>query len=289
MPSGTVTFLFTDIEESTRIWNEQGTSMPTALARHDEIVPAAFQAHGGYVFASGGDGFAIAFHRAADALAAAVEAQRQLVAESWPADAELHVRMGLHTGEAVERDGNYYGPPVNLAARLMAAGHGGLIVLSATTAEVIGRGSGVELVDLGLHRLRGMTDVVHAFGVRADGLPWRDRPLATVRETIENLPHTANEFVGRSAEVGHLVAELAVRRLITLTGPGGVGKTRLSVEVGWAALDAYPDGVWLVELAAVTDPDAVVHLLALNLSIRRQEAMSMVEAVVDWMPRAGCC
>jgi predicted ATPase/class 3 adenylate cyclase len=282
-PSGTVTFLFTDIEGSTRLWDEHSEAMRLALARHDRILRDAVAAESGYVFSSGGDGIAAAFSRSADAVAAAVAAQRALQAESWPAEAELRVRMGLHTGEAEERDGNYFGSPLNRAARLMAAAQGGQIVVSEVTAALIGHMDSVGLIDLGLHRLRGMVDPTRAFGVKADGLAWLDRPLATYDAMVGNLPHALTDWFGPVAELQRRVGDLGRRRLVTLTGPGGVGKTRLAIEIGVLVGDDFPDGIWMVDLAPVPDPDSVHAAVASTLGVLPQQGMGTLEAILEWI------
>ncbi len=185
-PSGTVTFLFTDIHGSTRLWDEHPDAMQIALARHDEIVRKAIDTFHGYLFSTGGDGVAAAFGRAADAVASAVDAQRALQIEQWPEPVVLQVRMGVHTGEVQERDGDYFGQPVNRAARLMAAAHGGQILVSEVTASVMDRPVAEALVNLGSHRLRGWPDPIRVFGVRAEGLSWVDQPLLTA--AVGNLP-----------------------------------------------------------------------------------------------------
>lgn len=282
-PSGTVTFLFTDIESSTRLWEEQPDLMRPALARHDEIVRAAIESHHGTVFATGGDGFAVAFGSSVDAVAAAVAAQRSLQSESWPEGVALRVRMGIHTGEAEERGGDYFGAPVNRAARLMAAAHGGQLVLSDATASVLGPMAGLALVDLGAHRLKSVADPMHVFGVDVDGLGWLDRALMTDQSVPGNLPRPATEFVGRIDALRDRAVELPQRRLVTLTGPGGVGKTRAAVEVGWLSVDAFPGGVWLVELAPIADESVVIAAIAASLSVQPQPGVSMLESVVEWL------
>ena len=170
------------------------------------------------------------FQRAGDGVAAAVEAQRGFLTEAWPAGLELRVRMGLHTGEPEERDGDYLGPPLNRAARLMSAAHGGQIVVSATTAEMLWSVPGIELVDLGSLDLRGVSDPIHAFRVSAEGVPWLERAPRTVRTPVGNLPVPVDEWFGPLADLHRRVASLPIRRLVTLTGTGGVGKTRLALE-----------------------------------------------------------
>jgi class 3 adenylate cyclase len=183
MPTGTVTFLFSDIEGSSALWEQAGTEMAAALVRHDEIVRTAINSHDGWIFSVGGDGFGVAFARAADALASAIDAQRALQQAAWPRPIELRVRIGIHTGEAEERDGTYLGHPVNVAARLMAAAVGGQILVSDVTAAVLGGVMGAELIDLGRQRLRGLVDPVGASCVRADGLAWVE-PSLIVRDAF---------------------------------------------------------------------------------------------------------
>ena len=282
-PSGTVTFLFTDIEGSTRLWDERPDLMRPALLRHDAIIRGVVGDHGGHIFATGGDGFAVAFQRSSDAVLAALDAQRALQTEPWVAGAELRVRAGLHSGEAEERDGDYFGPTVNRAARVMSAAHGGQVLLSGATAELVGSLDGVELVDLGSLQLKGLMAAVRVFALRAEGLSWVDPPLVTDQEVPGNLPRPATEFVGRVDLLRRRAAELPRRRVVTLTGPGGVGKTRAAIEVGWLTLDLFPGGVWMVELAAVTDPAVVIAAVAAALSVQPQPGMSMLGSILDWL------
>jgi class 3 adenylate cyclase len=198
VPSGTVTFVFSDVEGSTRLWEAHGDEMRRALAVHDDIVRGALESSSGFVFSTGGDGFGAAFSRAGDAVLAALAAQRSLADQDWPDDARLRVRMGLHTGEAEERDGDYFGPEVNRTARLMAVAHGGQIVCSQGTADLARGGLpvGVSLVDLGVHRLRDLSEPLRVFpGARrraAVGLP-----AATVDGRLSGEPAVAGEFVHR--------------------------------------------------------------------------------------------
>ena len=177
-PSGTVTFLFTDIEGSTGLWQKDESAMRAALERHDSILRSTIGGRGGYVFSTGGDGFGVAFARAGDAVAAAVDAQSKLVEEPWPEGALIRVRMGLHTGEVTERDGDYFGTAVNQTARLMAVAHGGQVVCSRATAEL--GGAEVELVDLGEHRLRDLDRPMQVFQVGAEGLGDEFPPLRSL-------------------------------------------------------------------------------------------------------------
>jgi predicted ATPase/class 3 adenylate cyclase len=278
-----VTFLFTDVEGSTRLWDESPEAMRSALGRHDQILRSVIEGHGGHVFSTAGDAFAAAFWTPGDAVAAAVDAQQRLVAERWPEPIGLRVRMGIHTGTADERDGDYFGPAVNRAARVMAAGHGGQVLVSLATEELARDrlGTGVGLLDLGEHELADLARRERVFQVCGPGLAVRFPPLRTLAHLPGNLPVASTSFVGHGEELRRLAADLPSRRLITLTGVGGVGKTRLAVEAGWMVADEFPDGVWLCELAAVAEPAAVAHAVATVLSIRPQVGLSPVDGVVD--------
>ena len=221
--------------------------MAAALPVHDAIVRGAIEGHGGYVFATGGDGFCAAFSRAGDAADAAIASQRSLAEAAVP----FGVRMGLHTGEAIERDRNYFGPDVNRAARLMALAHGGQVVASDTT-EVLLRDR-VALRPLGEHRLRGVRGRMSVFQVVADGLRSEFAVLRSVDRFAGNLPLQLNSFVGREDLVAEVCDLVRASRLVTLGGVGGVGKTRLAVEAGAELSGEFPDGVWVVELAPVGD------------------------------------
>ena len=257
--------------------------MEASLARHDELLRSSIEAHGGYVFSTAGDAFSAAFATSGDAVAAALAAQRALQGESWPAPTEIRVRMGLHVGAAHERGGDYFGSAVNRAARVMALARGGQIVVSEAVQHLVRHElpEGARLVGLGRHALRGMSEPESVFQLRAPDLLEEFAPLAASKTVSGNLPLPATSFVGRVDQVKRLSAELAGRRLVTLFGPGGVGKTRLAIEAAAAAVDDYPDGVWFVELASVTDPAAVAHATCAVLGTRPQEGMDSVDAVVD--------
>src|SRR4051812_4701557 len=266
-PSGTVTFLFTDIEGSTRRWEADPEAMRTALAAHDEILRLAIEAHGGWLFKHTGDGVCAAFGSARAAVDAAVEAQREL---------GLPVRMGVATGEAHERDGDYFGPVLNRAARVMAAGHGGQILLAASTASVLDE---VGLVDLGEYRLRDLSGPTRLFQVYGEGLATRFPPLRTLDAVPGNLPVQFTSFVGRDMEVKELADVVRDHRLVTLTGVGGVGKTRLAVHVAAELAAGFPDGVWLIELAPVGDASSVPDAVATALGITPQAGLTVTAAV----------
>ena len=281
-PSGTVTFLFTDIEGSTPLWDSFPDAMGAALARHDEILRRAIDANGGHVFSTAGDGFGAVFSRAANAIAAGLAAQRELSAEAWVGGPVLRVRMGVHTGEAEERDGDFFGPAVNRAARIMGAANGGQVLVSDLTSGLVEHLTDVKLVDLGSIELKGVIEPVHVYGVAGDGHEWLDAPLLTGQITRGNLPRLQTESVGDLANLQRRVANLAQASVVTLTGSGGVGKTRAAIEIGWLVVDEFVDGVWLVELAPVADPDLAVTTIASALGASLQPGSTMIESIVDW-------
>jgi len=273
-PAGAlVTFLFTDIVGSTHLWERYGEAMHRALARHDAILRAACGDRGGYVFNTVGDAFHVAFAGAADAVAAAIEVQRRILAEPWAETGPLLVRMALHTGQPWQRGGDYFGPALNRCARLVGAAHGGQIVLSRTTAdEVQGKlPAGAALKDLGQHRLRDLTQPEHVFQVVHPDLPGEFPRLRSLDAWPNNLPIQLTTFVGRRREQAAVRALTRDHRLVTLTGPGGCGKTRLALQVAADVSKYYHHGAWLVELAAVTDPDRVAQAVATALGIREAD------------------
>jgi predicted ATPase/class 3 adenylate cyclase len=286
LPSGTVTFLFTDIEGSTARWEHQPEAMRAALARHDALMRAAIIEHGGHVVKTMGDAFLAAFARAPDTIAAALEAQRRLQAEPWGEIGSLRVRMAVHTGAAKERDGDYYGPPLNRAARLLSAGHGGQVLVSEATS-VLARGSlpsNVRLVDLGRHRLRDLTEPEHVFQVVLPDLPSDFPPLVSLDARPHNLPAHPTALLGREREVAELRAVLREgARLVTLTGPGGTGKTRLGLQVAAEVLDEFRHGVFLVELAPITDPGLVPSAIAQVLGVRDLGSRPVLDALKDFL------
>lgn len=267
-PSGTVTFLFTDVEGSTTSWEKQPDAMPAAIALHDEILRSAIAANSGTVFSTGGDGFAAVFDRAASAVAAAVDAQAALARATWPDGLRLRVRMGLHTGEAHERGGDYFGSAVNRAARVMDTANGSQILLSGATREVLaGELPSVTLIDLGVYELRDVVDPVRLYRVDAGVFDSDQRPPRSGIVRAGNLPSPAGLLVGRAHDVEDVLEDLRLARVATLTGVGGIGKTRLALEVGRHAQPSWPDGVWFASLETVTRPDEMVRSLLSLLSI----------------------
>jgi predicted ATPase/class 3 adenylate cyclase/DNA-binding NarL/FixJ family response regulator len=283
-PSGTVTFLFTDVEGSTASWERHPDSMRSALATHDAILRSAIGSHGGVVFATGGDGFAAAFSRADAALRAAIEAQASLAGARWSEGLALMVRMGLHTGESHERDGDYFGPAVNRAARVMDAANGRQILVSSATREIVGRelGGSTTLLDLGVHELRDVTEPVRLYRV-ADGAFASDpRPPRTGGIRSGNLPAGSGVLLGREADVDAVFGDLAAARVVTLTGVGGIGKTRLALEVGRGSQTEWRDGVWFAALDTIDAPDALLRMLLGLLGIEprsRPDLASLIEGL----------
>jgi predicted ATPase len=262
-----VTFLFTDVEGSTRRWEKDADGMRVALAAHDKVLRSAVEEHVGWLFKHTGDGVCAAFASPKSAVDAAVAAQRAL---------ELPVRMGIATGEAELRDGDYFGTVLNRAARVMTAGHGGQILLAESTAGLV---TGVDLVDLGPRRLRDVPTPIGMFQVRAAGLRTDFPPLRALDASPGNLRPPVTSFIGRESEVGEVQAAVKAHRLVTLTGVGGIGKTRLAVEVATRLADEFPDGVWFFDLAAVADPAAVPDAVAAVLGIIQQPGKSVSESV----------
>ena len=270
LPSGTVTFLFTDIAGSTQRWERDAEAMRALLVRHDALLGAAIEDYGGVVFKTVGDAFYAAFRNAPAALAAALAAQRALFAADW-GDDPLRVRMALHTGTVEARDGDYFGRPLNRVARLLSAGHGGQTLVSSVTEELI-RDSlpdGIGLRDMGEARLKDLLRPEHIFQVIAPDLPTDFPPLKTLDTQRTNLPAQANMLVGREREAMEVVALLRRDdvRLVTLTGPGGTGKTRLALQAAAECLDHFADGVFFVPLDDVVDPARVLPHIAETLGI----------------------
>jgi predicted ATPase/class 3 adenylate cyclase len=269
VPSGVLTFLFTDIEGSTRRWEADPDAMRVALETHNQVLREAVKAHSGQVFNYTGDGMCSVFSSPRSAVDAAVAAQRML---------ELPVRMGIATGEAELRGADYFGTVLNRAARVMAAGHGGQTLIDGTTAGLL---SGVDLLALGSRRLRDIAKPVDVFQVQAAGLRTDFPPLKTVDPTPGNLRPPTTSFVGREAELAELETALKAHRVVTLTGVGGVGKTRLALELAARSAHDFPDGVFVTELASVGDPAAVPEAVAAAMGIVQQAGLSLAASVAS--------
>ena len=266
---GTFTFLFTDLEASSRRWEEHPVAMSAALARHDELLQAAIQTHGGTVFKHTGDGFCAVFATAPAAIAAALGAQQAVAGEEWGEVGSLRVRMALHSGTAEHRAGDWFGPSLNRTARLLATAHGGQVVISLATEELARDAlpPKAEVMDLGEHPLADLARPERVFQLLHPDLRQDFPPLRSARVHRNNLPVAGTPFVGRGLELTEVVQLLQHTRLLTLTGVGGAGKTRLALAAGAAAQDSFPDGVFLVELAAVSDPALVISQCSAVLGV----------------------
>jgi predicted ATPase/class 3 adenylate cyclase len=264
LPGGTITFLFTDIEGSTELLQRLRERYATILEDQRAILRAAFDKWGGREVDTQGDSFFVAFPSAMDAVRAAAGAQRDLTSHEWPEGVEVRVRMGLHTGEARLKDGGYVGMDVHRAARISSAGHGGQVLLSQSTCALIERdlSDGLQLRDLGEHRLKDLRRPVHLYQLVVEDLPADFPPLKSLNSMPNNLPIELTSFVGREEEIGEVKRLLSGSRLVTLAGPGGAGKTRLSMQVAADLVEDYKHGVWLVELAPVASTEYLVPSVA---------------------------
>jgi predicted ATPase/class 3 adenylate cyclase len=282
-PRGTVTFLFTDLEGSSRLWQDHPAAMGEALTRHDEILRRVIEERRGYLFKATGDGVYAAFERATDAVGAALAAQVALTAELWKVGA-LAVRMALHAGAAEEREGDYHGPALNRCARLLDAAHGGQVLLSLAAEELVREEplpEGATLRDLGQHRLRDLAHPEHVFELLHPKLEGEFPPLRSLEVHPHNLPVQLTSFIGRERELTEIRKRLGETRLLTLVGVGGSGKTRLALQVAGEALGEYPDGAWLVELAPLTDAELVPQTVATALGVKEQPGRSFRNALLD--------
>jgi predicted ATPase/class 3 adenylate cyclase len=285
LPSGTVTFLFTDLEGSTRLWEEYPDAMQEALAEHDDVIRQAVVVHGGHVVKTTGDGFHAAFATADDAIRAAILAQRGVAGHGWGEIEHLRVRMGLHTGAAELRDGDYYGSSLNRAARLMGVAHGGQIVCSQATADLArdSLADGVVLTDLGEHRLRDLSRPEQVFQVGAPDLRGEFAPLLSLDAFPGNLPLQLTSLVGRERELARVIEALGDARLVSLTGVGGVGKTRLALQVAADVLPRFQLGAWLCELAAVRSTESVVDAVAEVFDVTARSGQTREQALLDFL------
>lgn len=268
-PSGTVTFLMSDIEGSTRRWVDQPDGMRAALAKHDEVIADAVESNGGWLFKHTGDGIVAAFGSARAAIDAAIAAQRRL---------ELPVRMGICSGAVELRGGDYFGPALNRTARTMEAGHGGQILVAASTASLM---ESFDLIDLGEHRLRDLSQPQRVWQARAADLRQDFPPLRTLDVAAGNLPSQSTSFLGRGHDIAEINAMLRRARLVTLTGVGGVGKTRLSLQVAAAVSPNFQGGSWQVPLASVLDPSATAHAVAAVFGVTQQQGQTIEQSIVE--------
>ena len=284
LPTGTLTHLFTDLEGSTQLWERYPEAMRSALARHYTILQDAVESHHGKIVKTTGDGLHAVFVSVSDGVLAALCAQETITTENWTTS-PLRVRMAVHTGEAELKNGDYYGADVNRAARLMDIGHGGQILLSQASATM-GKDTlppEVDLLDLGDHRLKDLTSAEHVYQLAHTKLPNHFPALRSLASYSHNLPLQLNSFVGRDQEMETIKNHLDSTRLLTLFGPGGTGKTRLMLQTAAQVLDGYKAGVWLVELASLTDPDQLVPRVASTFSLREQPNQTLLETLTDYL------
>jgi predicted ATPase/class 3 adenylate cyclase len=284
--SGILTFLFTDLENSTVLWDRYPNLMQEVSARHDHLLRRAFETHRGRVVKTTGDGFHVVFESPADGIAAALAGQEAIAAEEWPAEiGTLRARMGLHCGESKARDSDYYGTELNRAARVMGIAHGGQVLVSNAAAGLL-RGrlpDGAALIDLGLQRLKGLSDPERVYQLTHPGLETDFPPLQSSLSNPHNLPTQLTSFIGRAMELQEVKRSLESNRLLTLLGPGGTGKTRLMLQTASELVEQFPDGVWLVELAPHTSPELVVEKTAEVLGVRGQADRPLVDALVLYL------
>ena len=284
VPTGTVTFLFSDVEGSTRLWESHAEGMSSALARYDDIMRKVVDGAGGYVFSTAGDSYSAAFTTPARAVEAAIQAQSQLV-DLDREPVSFRVRMAVHTGTAEERDGDYFGPALNRTARLMSIGNGRQVLVSRATAE-LARDSlpeGARLEDLGQHRLKDLSRPEYVYKLGHPSLPDDPRRLRSLDMYPHNLPIQLTSFVGREEEVEEVMKLLRGSRLVTLAGVGGVGKTRLAVQAAAEVLSQYEDGVWLVELAPLTDRSKLATTVMDVLGIEEKTGEDPIDTAVRWL------
>ena len=281
LPSGIITFLFTDIEGSTNLWERCPIAMRPALALHDNLLREAIERHRGYVFKTVGDAFCAAFWTAPDALNAALEAQLVLLEQKWADTGLLRVRMGLHTGTAEERDGDDSGPTVNRVARLQGVGHGQQVLISQATYQLLGDSlpAGVIMEDMGMHRLKDLSCPRTRWQLLHPALPPEFPSLKSLDYLPTNLPRQVTSFIGRKQEMERVKCLLELSALVTLTGTGGTGKTRLALQVGADILEKYKEGVWLVELAAITNSDLLTQTVATAIGLREETGVDLLQTL----------
>ena len=284
LPSGTVTFLFTDIAGSTKLWQEQPAMMPGVLARHDALLRKAIEHNNGFVVKTIGDAFMAVFLTALDGVDAALMAQRALCAEPWPAEALVRVRMGLHTGVTEERDNDYYGYEVNRAARIQGVVHPEQIVVSQSVVTQIEEclPENVTLLDLGPHQLKDLREPESLWQLCHPDLPATFPPLNSLSYWPNNLPRQVSSFIGREAQIAEVRQLLARSACLTLLGSGGCGKTRMALQVAAEALPDYPHGIWLSELASLTEPSLVAQTVAAAMGIREEPGKTPQQAVIEF-------
>src|SRR5258708_22672847 len=287
LPTGTVTLLFTDIEGSTHLLQQLGEQYTSVLSEYRDLLRTAFSEHHGYEVDTQGDGFFVVFVRAREAILATVAAQRALITHSWPEGVVVRVRMGLHTGEPSLIGEGYVGLDVHYAARIMSAGYGELVLLSQTTRELVKNDlpDGISLRDLGEHRLKDLQRPIHLYQLVIVGLPADFPPLKTLDSRPNNLPVQLTPLIGREKEVA-TVQNLLQRedvRLVPMTGPGGTGRTRFGLQVAADLSDLFPDGVYFVNLATISDPTLVVSTIAQTLDLKETGDQPLLDLLKGYL------
>ena len=285
LASRAVTFLFTDVEGSTRLWEEEPERMKPALAWHDAISRAAVESHRGLLVKSTGDGLHAAFDNALDALGAAVDLQQAMAAPTATNGVPLHVRCGLHAGVVERRDNDYFGSPVNRAARIMSVAHGGQVLLSQAVADCVRDllPAAISLRDLGKVRLKDLSTPEHVYQVVHPQLRQEFPALRSLEATPNNLPQQATSFIGREQVLADLRRLLAKTRLLTLTGSGGCGKTRLCLQIAADSLESFDDGAWMVEFAPLSDPDRVPQTVAMVLGLKEAFGRTLSQTLTEYL------
>lgn len=283
LPSGTVTFLFSDVEGSTQLLERHGAAMGSALARHHELFEQVVEGHGGTIFETVGDAVYAAFTDAGAAATAALDAQRALASEDWGPIGRMAVRIAIHTGTVERRGDHYFGPALFRVARLQALASGEQTLLSGVTAGLAGEAlpTGASLRDLGTHRLKDLGEPEQVYQLMHPELRPEFPAVKSLDSHPHNLPLQLSSFVGREAEVAELAQLRAQHRLVTLLGPGGIGKTRLALQVAADVLDAVPDGVFFVDLAPVRDPELVPGAVATSLGLRAQPSEPIIRTLAQ--------
>ncbi len=287
-PAGVLTFLFTDLENSTLLWERFPESMQSVLAQHDALLKQVVEAYHGRIVKTTGDGLHAVFASPVDGITAALAGQKALLSAAWPEGiSPLKVRMGLHTGISQERDGDYFGQEVNLAARIMGLSHGGQILLSEVTTRLVEKAVPPEtaFADLGEHRLKGIAGVERIFQLIHPDLRAEFPPLQSLETFKHNLPRQLSTFIGRKQELAEIKRLVKTTSLLTLIGPGGTGKTRLMLQAAEEMIADYPDGVWLVELAPLSDPALIPERVAAAFGIKEQPGRSMLDTLVEYLRR----
>jgi predicted ATPase/class 3 adenylate cyclase len=283
LPTGVVTFVFSDIEGSTRLWEEDPTGMAQSLARHDEIVRSVIDAAGGTVFKHTGDGFGAAFESVTAGVEAAAQIAASFASEPWQGP-RLRSRIGVHSGEAEPRDGDYFGATVTRTARLMDAGNGGQILISEASRQLLGGRvpDGMSLTDEGEHRLKDLGEPLRIYRLLSSGGD-DQRQLRTLERAPHNLPIQLSTFIGRETHIKEVADLVRQSRLVTLTGIGGVGKTRLSLQVAAEVLADFADGAWFVELAPLAEPGLLADTVANSMRVPPDSSLSAEETLMRFL------